>query len=473
MYSEFTYIFIIQGNMMNYIAIDIGSTYIKSAILCLNKSKVIEKKSYTFPPRINEPKTNHFEVHIDEILKIIKGIIKKYIEKNGKNLKGVLLSTQMHGFIIANKNGEAITNYISWQDERSLDDSGNGVSYFDKQKEILTNEDMSNSGMVLKQNTALANLYNMQHIRPELFVEGNLFCTLGSYIINKLTGNHCCHITTSAATGLYDINQEKWNKDIIKKMKYDCFDFPNILKFNEVCGVYKNLNIYPDIGDQQASVLGCLMKNTDININIATAAQVSFVSNIYNKKKYEVRPFFDGKYLNTISRLTSGRDLDVLVHFVRSFINDFSDREYEVSEVWNIITKKLMNVSNTDLIVRGSFYEIENNISQGEIRNITHDNFTVENVFFAGYKYILEHYAKAIDSLGCKDYNRIIFSGGVAKKNEYLVEKISDYLGVNYTLSPMDDEVMVGLYRIALLCDNRNLTMRDTHSLAMELVIEV
>ena len=79
-----------------------------------------------------------------------------------------------------------------------------------------------------------------------------------------------------------DITQGVWRKDIIQKAGLDTIKFPEITRELTVCGVYRNgglaIPVYPDIGDQQAAVLGSMARTGDLVANIATAGQIMLAS---------------------------------------------------------------------------------------------------------------------------------------------------------------------------------------------------
>ena len=78
-----------------------------------------------------------------------------------------------------------------------------------------------------------------------------------------------------------------------------------------------SLKIHPDYGDMQISITGSGIRAGDVVVNIATGAQVIRYDTEFKPREYEIRPYLEGSYLYTISNMPSGRNLDVLIRFIK------------------------------------------------------------------------------------------------------------------------------------------------------------
>ena len=108
---------------MKYLGVDIGSSSIKSAVLDLDKNAIFVLPKVPSPARSPHPNERFFQVPAKEYLTLIKRMIEESAEAYG-DLAGVLLSTQMHGFVLEDV-------YVSWQDTRCLDSHQNGKSFLE------------------------------------------------------------------------------------------------------------------------------------------------------------------------------------------------------------------------------------------------------------------------------------------------------------------------------------------------------
>lgn len=148
-------------------------------------------------------------------MEIVKQLVDHYT-KEYSDIEGLIISTQMHGFVYAIPEKEDM--YISWQDMRCMNRmSGAKKTYLQWMEEQITPQEMENHGVYLKPSLGICNLYTLLEENKELRRDGELH-TLGSYVIYSLTGNNICHISNAAPLGLADVAHHCWNKEIIKQV---------------------------------------------------------------------------------------------------------------------------------------------------------------------------------------------------------------------------------------------------------------
>lgn len=252
---------------MKNLYIDVGSTNIKW------RAGEGEAKSILFPAPIccEDP---YFEVEAEKIA----GIIEKIIRTEGPGR--VFFSVQMHGYLLL-KDGKPVTNYISWRDKRGV-----GTT-----PDFSLNEEY---GTRIKPNLPRLSLQLQE-------VDFDEFCTLGSYLVRRFSGNNITHITDAASTGFYNV--KKHEADICG------FTLPRAEYSVKEAGRYEESAIYTPVGDQQAAVLGACggVENFDgYVLNLGTAAQICLVSDSFISGDFESRPYFGGKILCTVTGLPGG-----------------------------------------------------------------------------------------------------------------------------------------------------------------------
>lgn len=283
--------------MTDYLLLDIGSTNIKYAIYCLERDEIKDSGTTAFPPKIPNQNPLIYEVELAGIQAALDAVFRKAW---ATSLSGILLSVQMHGYILADADGTCLTPYISWQDRRSLTQY-NGSTFFAQFQLQHPHICWSTRGTSCKPNLPLISLYTQAMRSPTLFQQQIQFFTLGSYAAFLLTGQNASHITDCCASGFYDAStgNTACNRNMI---------LPRAYKQLPAIGKYKGVPVYPPMGDHQISFLGCHVQQHQLLLNIGTAAQLSTLSH-ETSGLYECRPYFDGQALCTVTGLIGGSDI--------------------------------------------------------------------------------------------------------------------------------------------------------------------
>lgn len=274
---------------MMCLLIDVGSTSLKSAVYDTQSSEKGNVRKCPFPaPLRNEPP--FFEVDAGAILAAVRAMIDAVLP-----LDAICFSVQMHGYLLGDASGRAVTPYISWQDERSLCLPENRRYPF-----ALP----AGRGVSKKPNLPLAGLHMMRSGQPELFRRAARVYSLGSFIAHALTGRNAAHITDLAPIGAYDAHS-----GALEEAGLPPLAFPQALTSFEPVGTYRGARVYAPVGDQQASALGSGLHPSEYLLNLGTATQVCAISGQPVYGEFESRPYFDGQTLCTVTRLTGGRSI--------------------------------------------------------------------------------------------------------------------------------------------------------------------
>lgn len=439
---------------MKYIGIDLGSSFVKAVLLDLCAEKMVTRKKYPSPKRRKNKNPNIFEIPAGEIVDIVRLLIDGYTSEYS-DVEGIIISTQMHGFVYSIPNQEDI--YVSWQDMRCLDSiPGKNTSYLESMEKTITPNMMKNNGVYIKPSLAVCNLYTLLDENRNLPRNGTLY-TIGSYVIHALTGNNICHISNAAPLGLADVAHHCWDTSMLERMNLKELQLPRLADSDyEICGTYHSnsctLKIFPDYGDMQVAILGSRIGDGDVAVNIATGAQVIRYAKEFVPGCYEIRPYFDGSYLNTISNMPAGRNLDVLVNFLCEVTQEISGTPITAQDVWKKIHEETLT-KDEELVVETSFYKNPYFPNGGAIRGITHSNLHLGTLFQAAFEDMANTYWKYIQELGNPDLiRRIVCAGGVNWRTPELRQIISQVTKKPCELSPMADEALSGMYQLSLVC---------------------
>ena len=261
------------GGVISIIVIDIGTTNIKSALFTFRKTpddpvtqeeplcSVVESKDIQQISMLPNKNPRVFEYNAEEIFAKTDEIINAYCQSN-KDIDGLVFSTQMHGCVYPDA-ARGMHVYLSWQDTRCLDlIPGTSESPLERLSRLLSPEELVPAGIPVKPALAFANLYAMScldHRWKDLYSKMEIF-SLGSYLIWRLTGRNITHISNAAPMGMADVRKGEWISGLWEKAGLGGIKRPEIIRELKSCGDFKRngmtVKVYPDIGDQQISILG-------------------------------------------------------------------------------------------------------------------------------------------------------------------------------------------------------------------------
>lgn len=433
---------------MNIITIDCGASFLKGAKF---KNGEIISRSEAQAPSVHGSESILDPKQVTALCALVK---KMLLELAGEDSEICLaLSNEMHGFVLARKNGTPYTDYISWQKEYgTLPVSGRTA--LQVLGDEAWKEDVIRTGMPLRAGLPSCNLCWMQRAgyMPEREGEQLCFYTLGDYILRVLSGKEpVCHVTNAAATGLYDLCNNRWSSRLIQAVGGAGILFPHVstesISFNlETI----RITAYPALGDQQAALLGAGIHNlTDLSFNLGTGAQVSkLVKEPSFGQGYQIRPYFDGLYLKTIPHLPSGRALNVYFRFVKDILEHFDVREPD-ERIWDILLHVAENGDGNSLTCGLSFFEnpVEA-CTEGYLSNIGEYDLILDNLVASVFRKMSENFVWAADIVAPdrNEVKRIVFSGGVARKIDLIRRLILQKYQASTDVSVARDETLKGLY---------------------------
>lgn len=410
---------------MNYAALDVGSSFIKGAVLDTDRLCVSGFEQIATPPNTALQPTR-CEIDGEMLFAAIRTLLHRLLDQQ-PDIRGILLCTQMHGYILTDSRFKPVTPYVTWQDRASTEPGPDGLSTLDRLRQTLPLALMNKAGVPVKANLAMCSLLARGRVP-----EGALLCTVGGYIIGRLGHEHVCHHQNAAPTGMTDAEHGTWQTELIRLAGLDGLIFPRIVRDMEPCGTYayqgKRYALYPDLGDQQACVLGSLVRpETDLNINIGTAGLISCACSRFERGSYETRPYFENLYLKTVSGLSGGRRLDALAAHIAMQAGCGKD------DVWPMITGDLPNagwrqeVLDTYAAIGQEYREAGRRIS---------DAFT-----------------------------RIVFSGGCAGRNPALRSAIQRETAIPLSAGALGMDSMLGMLQLALILSKEAKNIEETRHL--------
>ena len=289
------------------VAIDQGTTSSRTILFDV-KGNIRFKSQLEFKQYF--PKNGWVEHNPMEIwnttLKTLKNVIKKASDLNGKIISLGITNQRETTILWNKKTGKPIYNAIVWQDRRTQ-------KYCEKLKKYEKNF-RKKTGLFIDPYFSATKikwiLNNVKQAKKLLKSNNLLFGTVDSYLIWKLTNGrmHLTEATNASRTMLFNINNNKWDKEILRKLKIPINILPEVKNSADNFGltdkkiVGKEIPISAVLGDQQAAAVGqtCFEKGS-IKSTYGTGAFV--IMNTGSKKI-----FSKNKLLTTICYRLNGKN---------------------------------------------------------------------------------------------------------------------------------------------------------------------
>ena len=290
------------------VAIDQGTTSTRAILFSISGKPVyISQKEFTQ----YFPKDGWVEHNPNEIWSTTRKVLTDVITKS-KKLKGKILTigitNQRETTILWDKKtGKHVYNAIVWQDRRTAEFC---KKYKTKKKEKIINKktglliDPYFSGTKIK--WILENIPKAKKLAKNNQL---LFGTVDTFLIWKLTKGkvHATDATNACRTMLFNISNNKWDKDILKSLKIPNHILPVVKNSSDNFGytdksiTEKSYPINGVVGDQQAATIGqsCFTSGS-VKSTYGTGAFI--LMNTGNKKIYS-----KNKLLTTICYRLNGK----------------------------------------------------------------------------------------------------------------------------------------------------------------------
>src|SRR5690554_6200267 len=127
---------------MKLIGLDIGTSFIKGAILDMAARSIRHVRRVPCPPRIETGSPLLHEVAPGALAGLCRDLLAELAGLEPE-CAGVVVCSQMHGMVLADQDGRALSNAITWQDQRTLQAHPSGAGmYFDAALARLAEEEV-------------------------------------------------------------------------------------------------------------------------------------------------------------------------------------------------------------------------------------------------------------------------------------------------------------------------------------------
>ena len=412
------------------ILLDIGGTYVKSAVLAQDQESPENIRKFSMP-RFVENESKRAVIPTAEFLTVIDQAIEIQREYHS-NIDRIYVSGQMGGYVIEESGKFEL---VSWQDKRSLEQKYE-KDKFELELWLKTSAAFKETGSELRPglpffSLAITKPYSRYPNTASPFRSVISFVT--SYLTNFEAND--MHITDAAASGFFNLKSKAWDDEMICMLDKSLI-LP--LVHSDVTRIgYSSkflLDVFTGVGDQQASLYGTEMETGKIVVNIGTGGQVAgFQEPSQPRGNIQIRPYFEGKEIRTITHLPSGRALEAFVEFC--FPGEYKSDKYKEFE-----RSCQLPDFNSDIDLLD--FKLTLNSLKG-----SNNKFTVEKISSKFFGSLIRTYEVALSELNLD--GELLFAGGVGQKVNIISSELSRVTGRKFSISKAQETTLEGLAKIA------------------------
>lgn len=194
-----------------FMGIDIGTSGVRAAVFDEEGNQIsLAYREYS----MISTKEGMGELNSETIFQSFIEVAKESIEDESRSLikvEAIGLSSQMHSIMAVDKEGNNLTNLLTWADTRSI----GAASYIEENYDYKRLYDKTGC-RIQHPIYPLSKILWMKKENPTMLKQVYKFMTIKEYIVFKLFGEFLIDITDASTTGCFNIHQFTWEEEIFK-----------------------------------------------------------------------------------------------------------------------------------------------------------------------------------------------------------------------------------------------------------------
>lgn len=445
---------------MEFIALDIGTSFTKGAVVDVESLRIRDVRRTPSPSRMDSGDPLLHELDADNVVAGARQLIDR-LANTSSDCAGILMTGQMGGLVLCNDDGTARRPYISWLDRRATSDHPDqSGSIFEALQSRVDSRAASVFGNEFRPGLPLSFLYSLLVCGELSRHSGAIPVTLPDYVAASLCGERPV-MEWTGATGTLDIATRSFPKGLLAEIGLGSLSLPELVSYQHRIGTYQaggqSLAVYAATGDHQCSLVGTLLAEGELSINISTGSQVSMLTDESEPGQFQIRPYFDGLWLKTITNIPAGRALTSII----SLLAEFSGDAVDLKSAYQWFFERAESVSESDVEVNLAFFPGAVD-GPGFIQNLNEGNLTVGHLSRSCLQQMADYYrqmAQRVDPTGSS--TRIAFSGGIAQMSEFLRNLISQALGTPCRLAASSEDSLMGMMILGRVIGGLDSSVRE------------
>src|SRR5512139_729418 len=218
------------------IAVDLGSSFIKGAVLDLDALAIRHVERVPFPDPIAGTDPGLREFDPTRIVDATRALLERLVH-HAPDAAGVVMCGQLHGMVLADERGKPVSNAINWQDQRALQPyPGGGGSYLDEIERRLGAEDRRRLGNEARPGVPLCYLFWLA-CHGRLPDRPAVVAAIPDFVVANLCGSApTTDVTHAFGHGALDVETLDWHRAAIERLGLTQVRWPGIVPQGSVVG---------------------------------------------------------------------------------------------------------------------------------------------------------------------------------------------------------------------------------------------
>lgn len=441
---------------MRYLGLDIGTSFIKGGVLDTEQRSIDRVRRAPFPRPVVGLPPSHVEFDISTVLAATRQVLDELVTSE-PDCQGIFLTGQMGGIALDGGDSSAGAQYLSWRDQRAVE-AGRRPSALDELRQRLSPERQRELGNEIRPGSSLSLLFWLA--REAQLPPNVLAVSLPALVAARLCGTTPIEHPT-LAIGALDVARGVWHAQACRELDIRDIRWPQLVDRWEPIGTCRlggrDVPCWPAVGDQQCALLGAGLEPGELSLNISTGSQISLLIEpdqwqpppppATESGRFQTRPYFHGRLLNTITHLPAGRALDALVELVTELPRAWG---LACDSAWEYIIERAALSEDAGLEVNLAFFAGPLG-DQGSLTGMRLENLTIGHLFRAAFHAMASNYRQVAQRLAPQaSWQRIVFSGGLARI-QLLRRMILDELPFPHRLCWHEEDTLMGLLALSRL----------------------
>ncbi len=441
------------------LGIDIGTTKVALALICVESKEVVATAALSHHSDVQGLGAGRSEQVVSTIFSCLDACIDLLPERYRRAVSSIGVTGQMHGVVLWNKQRNELSNLITWQDQRCLEDG------FISRLRESTGDATAQSGYG---NSTLAWLVAYE---PEMIVRFSAAAAIHDYLVAEISDSskHYTDPSNAASFGFFDLITGQWHEESLTRARVPRAFLPEVRPAGEKVGALSSrfasrwclpegVPIANALGDNQASLYSSLTDPArQIALTIGTGSQLSVVVSavpnlsIAGQGKFEFRPYVGSSYIAVAASLSGGRVLHGLARALAHFMEGVGVEPLPSLEtIYQVMHAQGLARISTNLRAEATFSgERYDPALRGSVTNLSFDNCNVGDITAALCRGLVQSLKEALPQDLLVGRSEVVGSGNAICRSPLMQKIIKECFGCGLTLRESAESTACGAALLA------------------------